>query len=221
MSEDNGTPPPTRARVLVVEDHPIVRHGLVQLIDDQEDLCVCGAAADASAALELAEKEHPQAAVVDLSLGEESGLELIPRLRTARPEMPILVLSMHDESAYAERALRAGARGYVMKREAMDQVLSALRRVLAGGLYLSEALSTRLVEKAVSRPSTPVETLSDREFQVFRLLAGGTGPSEIAKRLQLSVKTVESHREHIKSKLGVKTSAELARVLSRWTDHQS
>lgn len=216
-------PPPiqTKSRILLVEDHPIVRHGLALLIDDQSDLCVCGSAASVGEGLAMARKLAPDALVVDLTLGEESGLDLISDLHQSTPALPILVLSMHDEMSYAERALRAGARGYVMKREVMDHVLTALRRVLGGGLFVSDRLSAQLLAKAVSRPSSPLETLSDREFQVFRLLAEGRGPTEIGRQLRLSVKTVEAHRAHIKEKLGVKTAAELARVLARWADRRS
>jgi DNA-binding NarL/FixJ family response regulator len=221
MDDTDASPTPPKARVLVVEDHPIVLHGLTLLIDDQADLSVCGTATTVPAAVQLAEKLAPDIAVVDLALGDQSGLELIGLLHQSAPALPVLVLSMHDEMAYAERALRAGARGYVMKREAMDHMLTALRRLLAGGMFVSDRLSTQLLAKAVNRPSSPIDTLSDREFEVFRLLAEGAGPTEAANRLGLSVKTVEAHRGHIKEKLGVKTAAELARVLSRWLDRQT
>jgi len=221
MPDADASPKPQKARVLVVEDHPIVRYGLALLIDDQPDMCVCGSAANISDAKQLAQQHSPNAAVVDLALGDESGLELITHLHQTAPDLPVLVLSMHDETAYAERALRAGARGYVMKREAMDNVLTALRRLLAGGMFVSDKLSAQLLTKAVSRPTSPLDSLSDREFEVFRLLAVGAGPTEAARRLRVSVKTVEAHRGHIKEKLGVKTAAELARILSRWADRQA
>lgn len=221
MADADGAPTTKKARVLVVEDHPIVRYGLALLIDDQADLCVCGSASNVSEAKQLAEEQFPDAAVVDLALGDESGLELISHLHQTAPYLPVLVLSMHDETSYAERALRAGARGYVMKREAMDHVLTALRRLLGGGMFVSDKLSAQLLTKAVNRPSSPLDSLSDREFEVFRLLAVGAGPTEAARRLRVSVKTVEAHRGHIKEKLGVKTAAELARVLSRWADRQA
>jgi DNA-binding NarL/FixJ family response regulator len=221
MSHADAPPRTAKSRVLVVEDHPIVRHGLTMLIDDQPDLRICGSAATLEDGLQLATQSEPDAIVVDLALGEASGLDLINHVHLTTPNLPILVLSMHDEMSHAERALRAGARGYVMKREAMDHVLTALRRVLAGGMFVSDRLSSQLVARAVSRPDSPMDRLSDREFQVFTLLAGGSGPSEAARRLQLSVKTVEAHRGRIKEKLGVKTAAELSRVLARWSDRQA
>jgi DNA-binding NarL/FixJ family response regulator len=210
-----------KRRVLLVEDHPIVRHGLRAMIDDEADLKVVGEAASVDEAIPLLRSLRPDVAVVDIALGTENGLDLIRRAHEEFPDMPLLALSMHDESVYGERALRAGAKGYIMKKEAMDKVLTAVRRVLAGELYVSEQMSSRLVSKllnpgAVRDAQAGVESLSEREFQVFRLIADGVGPSEIAQRLSLSVKTVETHREHIKEKLGLKSGAELTRFSLQW-----
>jgi DNA-binding NarL/FixJ family response regulator len=212
------------ARVLLVEDHAVVRQGLAMLIDDEPDLSVCGGAESMREALPMVRKLKPDVVLVDITLGDGSGLDLIKSIHDTFADLPILALSMHDESIYAERALRAGAKGYIMKKEAMDQVMTAIRRVLAGELYVSEKMSARMVSKLIN-PKTanasPVDLLSDREFEVFRLIANGVGPTEIARRLALSVKTIESHREKIKEKLGLKTGAELTRFSVAWgIDHR-
>jgi DNA-binding NarL/FixJ family response regulator len=209
----------TKSRVFLVEDHPVVRHGLTTLIDDEPDLAVCGGAESMKEALAQIRKLKPDVAVIDITLGDGSGLDLIKQVHEERPKMPLLALSMHDESVYAERALRAGAKGYIMKKEAMDKVMTAIRKVLAGELYVSEKMSARMVQKLVNPQSagtTPTELLSDREFEVFRLIAQGIGPSEIASRLAVSVKTIETHREHIKEKLGLKTGVDLTRYCLQW-----
>ena len=222
----NSSPAPSggagaaRHRVFLVEDHPIVRDGLAQLINEEPDLSVCGAAADAPSALRAVAELAPDVSVVDLLLGGDDGLELVKALKARFPRMPTLVLSMYNESLYAERSLRAGARGYVTKLAPTDSVLVAIRRVLAGEIYVSEATATRLVSKLVGGdasaedPGTPadVSRLSDREFEIFRLIGRGAGPSEIARQLGVSVKTVETHREHIKKKLGLPNGRELLRA---------
>ena len=210
-----------KRKVLLVEDHPVVRHGLRAVIDDEADLLVCGEAGSNAEGLAQIRKLRPDVAVIDITLGGDNGLDLIKDAHEAFPEMPLLALSMHDEAVYGERALRAGARGYIMKKEAMDKLLTAIRRVLGGEMYVSDAMAARLVSKlinpAAARSAQPsVELLSEREFQVFRLIADGVGPSEIAQRLSLSVKTVETHREHIKDKLGLKSGAELTRYSLQW-----
>jgi DNA-binding NarL/FixJ family response regulator len=209
-----------KKRVFLVEDHPIVRHGLRAMIDDEADLAVCGEASGVEEALALVRQLKPDVAVIDISLGPENGLDLIRHVHEDFPAMPVLALSMHDEGVYGERALRAGAKGYIMKKEAMDKVLTTIRRVLAGELYVSEGMAARLVNKLInpSRKHAPagVQSLSEREFQVFRLIADGVGPSEIAQRLSLSVKTVETHREHIKEKLGLRSGPELTRFSLQW-----
>ena len=208
-----------KARVLLVEDHPVVRQGLSMLIDDEPDLAVCGGAESMRDAMPLMRKLKPDVVVVDIALGDGSGLDLIKDIHDALPNLPILALSMHDESVYAERAMRAGAKGYIMKKEAMDKVMTAIRRVLSGELYVSDKMAARMVTKLINPKAAnagPVDLLSDREFEVFRLIAEGIGPTEIAQRLSLSVKTIETHREHIKEKLGIKSGAELTRFSVQW-----
>jgi DNA-binding NarL/FixJ family response regulator len=210
-----------KSRVILVEDHPVVRHGLAALIDDEPDLAICGLAESGGDALKLISQMKPDVVIIDIALGHESGLELIRQVHETWSSMPILALSMHDEALYAERALRAGAMGYIMKKEAMDKVMNAIRRVLAGDIYISERMASRMVHKLIDRPGgkpgSPLEQLSDREFEVFNLIAQSIGPKEIAQRLSLSVKTIETHREHIKEKLGLKSGAELTRFALEWS----
>jgi len=202
-----------KARVLVVDDHPVVRQGLRLLIDHESDLEVCAEAETVADALEAITKHKPDVAVVDLSLRGTSGLELIKDIRVRHADLPVLVLSMSDESVYAERALRAGARGYLMKEAATDEVLTALRRVLDGGIYLSDAMASRLLAQLVrgvpADGGSPVDRLSDRELEVFGLIGRGLGTSEIARRLHLSPKTIETYRAHIKQKLNLADATEL------------
>lgn len=209
-----------KARVFVVDDHPIVRGGLAQLINQEADLQVCGEAADAAAAFEAIDALRPDVAVVDLSLHGPDGLELVKHLRARHLDVPVVILSMHDETLYAERALRAGARAYLMKQEAAEQVLLALRRVLAGEIYVSDRMASRLIGQiAGARPAagdSPVRCLSDRELDVFRRIGRGCGTRQIADDLHLSVKTVESYRTHIKEKLGLTSAVELVRCAVEW-----
>jgi DNA-binding NarL/FixJ family response regulator len=202
-------------RVLLVDDHPIIRQGLAQIIDHEVDLSVCAAVASAAEAIDSVEQLSPDIAVVDLSLAGTSGLDLIRMMHTRWPQLPILVLSMHDETLQAERILRAGARGYVMKQEATETVLDAIRKVVRGGMYLSETMESRMLNKLVgtspNESGSPLERLSDREFQIFEMLGRGELPRDIAPKLSLSVKTVEAHRERIKEKLKMKSSNELLR----------
>jgi DNA-binding NarL/FixJ family response regulator len=213
-----------RARILIVDDHPLVRSGLRELISLQPDLEVCGEAADANEAMRLLDSKRPDLMIVDLSLKESSGLELIKRIKGRAADVKILVSSMHDESLYAERVLNAGALGYVNKQEAMDKVIEAVRHVLAGRVYLSSAMSDRMLRRLTNdnQPPerSPIETLSDRELEVFEMIGRGLKTSEIALRLHLSGKTVESHREHIKDKLRLKTGAELIRYSIQWVLEQ-
>ena len=207
--------PARTARILLVEDHPIVRQGLAMLINEEAGLEVCGQAEDVAGGLAAVESLTPDLVVVDLFLKGSDGLELVKALRERRPTLPTLVLSMHQESLHAERVLRAGAKGYVMKEEATDNVLRAIRKVLGGEIYVSERVNSRLLSRAVSgkagRGSEPLGRLSDREFEVFTFLGQGLGPREIAERLTLSVKTVDAHRENIKAKLGIKNGPALLR----------
>jgi DNA-binding NarL/FixJ family response regulator len=200
-------------RILIVEDHPIMRSGLVQLLAQQSDLLVCGEFEEAGAAFGAIEKLKPDIALIDLSLKASSGLELIKSVKAAYPKLAMLVLSMYDEALYAERVLRAGASGYVMKQEATDKVVLAVRKVLAGGIYLSDRMSSKFMHQLVGG-KTPgagslIERLSDRELEVFGLIGEGRGTRQIAEQLHLSVKTVESHRAHIKEKLNLRSATEL------------
>src|SRR6516162_7039620 len=211
-----------KGRVFIVDDHPLVREGLANLINDQHDLIVCGDAEDSSQAIIGIVKAQPDVALIDISLEGESGLELVKNLKSRFPFVGLIVLSMHDETLYAERALRAGARGYVMKREASKIVLASIRRVLEGGVYLSERIMTRLVQgRGVSRQApvtSPVERLSDRELEVFRLLGQGRTPAQIAADLKLGLKTVQTHYTRAKEKLGVSSLTELLCAAVRWED---
>jgi DNA-binding NarL/FixJ family response regulator len=213
-----------RARILIVDDHPVVRNGLRMLIDDEPDLIVCGEAGDADEAIRVLDAKKPDLVIVDLSLKGSSGLELIKRIKSRTTTSKMLVSSMFDESLYAERVLNAGALGYVSKQEAMEKVVEAIRCVLSGRVYLSAAMSDRMLhrlardQKAPER--SPVETLSDRELEVFELIGRGRTTAEIANQLHLSVKTVETHREKVKAKLGLKSAAELYQYAVRWVMEQ-
>jgi len=199
--------------VLIVDDHPIVRQGLSQLINAEDDLEVCGDAATVEEALQSLDESYPDVVIVDLSLAHSDGLELIKEIRSETRHLPVLVLSMHDENMYAERLLSAGANGYIMKQAAADQLLIALRRVLAGGVYVSEHLGATMIERIAGNDSkhasNPIERLSNRELQVLNLIGRGKTTREVAENLSLSVKTVESHRQRIKKKLNLQTSAQL------------
>ena len=212
-----------KRRVLLVDDHPIVRHGLGLLIDQEEDLMVCGETSSAVETLDNFEMMEPDIAVVDISLQGISGLELTKALKEIQPSLPILVLSMHDESLYAERALRSGARGYVMKQESAETVLAAIRKVLSGGVYLSERLSSQILREFVDGTEAQVEkfgieTLSDRELEVFELIGRGHSTRDVANRLGLSVKTIETHRAHVKQKLKIDTATELVHRAFHWVE---
>jgi DNA-binding NarL/FixJ family response regulator len=211
-----------KRRVFLVDDHPIVRHGLTLLINHEPDLMVCGEAEDGSKALAAVAAAEPDVVVVDLTLKSSSGFSLIKDLNTADSKMPILVLSIHEESLYAERCLRAGAKGYLMKEEAMENVLVALRRVLDGQVYLSEEMQSKLFRTSGKRGETviasPLERLSDRELEIFRLLGQGLGTRQVAKLLNLSISTVESHRARIKEKLDVKSATELVQHAVQWVE---
>jgi len=203
-----------------VDDHPIVIEGLKQLIDQQPDLRVCGELSDGRAALATVERLRPDLAVVDLSLKDVNGLDVIKTLKAEHPALPVLALSMHDEMLYAERALRAGASGYVMKQEATKNLLGAVRRILDGGIYLSDNVTAKLLQRVANTKSTGktsvLEELSDREIEVFRLIGEGASTRRIAEMLKLSIKTIESHRENIKRKLNLQDAAELVQSAVAW-----
>lgn len=214
---DSGKQPRT---VFIVDDHPIVRDGLRQLINSEYDLEVCGDAATVESAIQALDAGLPDVVIVDLSLPDSDGLELLKLLRSRSMQLPVLVLSMHDENMYAERMLNAGANGYIMKQAAADQLLTALRRVLAGGVYVSDELGARMIDRLDEndggRSINPLERLSNREVQVLNLIGGGKTTREVAENLGLSVKTVESHRQRIKKKLDLATPAELVLFAAEW-----
>jgi DNA-binding NarL/FixJ family response regulator len=204
---------------MVVDDHPIVRQGLSLLINREPDLVVCGEAEEAMGALHVLASAHPDVLIVDISLNGPDGLDLLKIIRTTHPALPVLILSMHDESLYAERALRAGANGYIMKQEATERVLVALRRILGGEIYVSDRIANKLLKHFVTG-STPVRSsiadLSDRELEVFRLIGKGHGTRQIAEELHLSIKTVESYQAHIKEKLSLRSARELIQHAMQW-----
>ena len=204
-----------KKRVFLVDDHPIVRQGLAQLIDNEPDLQVCGQGEDIYESLRAIRHAKPDLCLVDVSLKDGDGIELLKEIMSADPDQRVLILSMHDEGLYAERALRAGARGYIMKQEAPPTLLSAIRKILRGDVYVSDGLSATLLRRMVGGKKKdaelPMDRLTDRELEIFRLIGGGATVREIAEKLFLSAKTVEAHREHIKQKLNLKSSAELLR----------
>jgi DNA-binding NarL/FixJ family response regulator len=206
-----------KTRIFLVDDHPLVREWMTNLINQQEDLEVCGEAEDAKSALAGIAVTAPRLAIIDISLKAASGLELLKDLRLQHPSVAAIVLSMHEEELYAERAMRAGARGYVRKRETSKNILAAIRRVLEGGIYVSEELSNAMALKflegkeAVGVAASRIEQLSDRELEVFRLLGQGRSTSQIAEQLHISLKTVQAYCVRAKEKLGLTTAAELVR----------
>jgi DNA-binding NarL/FixJ family response regulator len=211
-----------KSRVFIVDDHPLVREGLTNLINGQADLIVCGEAKDSAQTINRIAKARPNVALIDISLENESGLELVKQLGSQFPQVALIILSMHDEALYAERALRAGARGYVMKHETSKSVLASIRQVLGGGVYVSEKIVKRMALRLASSreapPRSPVERLSDRELEIFRLLGQGRTPSQIAGDLNLSLKTVQAYCARAKEKFGVTSLTELLRAAIRWDD---
>ncbi|GEP45615.1 response regulator [Brevifollis gellanilyticus] len=224
--EKKAAPAEVKKRVMIVDDHPIFRDGITQLINTQPDLQVCGSVCSANLALSAVEELKPDMIVLDISIQGTNGIELMKSIRAQHPTLPAMMLSSHDENLYAERALRAGARGYVMKSAAPEQVIEGIRRILGGGLYLSEAIGSRLLDTFLNGrgPTTGgsgVEQLSDRELEIFRALGEGRGTREIARTLFLSVKTVETHRAHIKEKLKIQSANELVRAAVEWVNSDS
>jgi DNA-binding NarL/FixJ family response regulator len=218
----NAVQTSTRKRILIVDDHPMMRQGLVQLVNHERDLVACGEADNVAQALTAVEKLGPDMVLADISLPGRSGLDLIKDLQAQRPDLPVLVLSMHDESLYAERVLRAGGRGYIMKQEGGRKLMLAIRQVLNGGIYVSEKMSAKILEifsgRKAEAADSPMELLSDRELEVFTKVGQGLATRQIAQALGLSVKTVEVHRANIKRKLKLKTSAEVVRYAIRWAE---
>jgi DNA-binding NarL/FixJ family response regulator len=209
------------ARILIVDDHPIVRLGIRQMLASERDLEVCGEAESADAARKLIASARPDLAIVDLSLTEGTGLDLIRSLRGSVPTLPVLVLSMHDEALFAERVLRAGARGYIMKREAIIGLVDAIRQVLTGRIYVSETMAQAVLERLGQEDTAsdnPLAGLTDRELEVFDLIGRGQNTAEIAEQLGLSIKTIETYRSNIKTKLNLKDATDLIRFAATWTE---
>jgi DNA-binding NarL/FixJ family response regulator len=211
-------------RILIVDDHPIFRQGLAQLINQEEDLCVCGEADNYQGALKAVAELKPAMVIVDITLKDMSGIDLIKEIRKFHKGINMLVISMHDESLYAERAFRAGAKGYVMKQEAAESIVQAIRQVRSGGIYASQKMTEQILSRFVECPKdsaeSPLQTLTNREIEVFQLIGEGLSISEIGLRLHLSVKTIGTYRERIKEKLKLKSSIELLRYALSWVENE-
>ena len=225
LAEKNGSSEKSalgKTKIYIIDDHPIMVQGLKELIDNQRDLRVIGSADDWHVALEQVKKIAPDLIILDVTLKDANGIEVLKNLKIHVPHIKILMLSMHDEALYAMRSLKAGAQGYIMKQEAVDKVLGAIRQVLAGEVYLSESMSKRtmfqLLGRGGSRTGSPLEDLSDRELEVFTLIGQGCTTRQIAEKLHLSIKTVETHRAHIKEKLNLKNSTELVQHAIHWRE---
>jgi DNA-binding NarL/FixJ family response regulator len=214
-------PGTAKQRILIVDDHPMMREGLAQLIELEPDLTAESQADSAAQALQVIARSVPDLLLLDISLPDKNGLEVIKDIQTLHPALPILVVSKHDELLYAERVLRAGGRGYIMKQEGGKKLMLAIRQVLSGRIYVSEKISAKILESYSGHKAdshSPVETLSDREFEVFQLIGQGQGTRQIAKHLRISIKTVEVHRANIRKKLHLTSGAELVRFAIRWTE---
>jgi DNA-binding NarL/FixJ family response regulator len=213
-----------KSRVLIVDDHPIFRMGMAELLNQEEDFVVSGLAGDIIGARKAIAENRPDLVIVDITLAGDNGLDLVKELSCGKDSLPILVLSMHDEQVWAERAIRAGARGYIMKKEASDNVISALRNIQVGRIHVSEAIMARLLDRLQTRPTAStaptVELLTDRELEVFRLIGAGLSTREIALQMKLGVKTIGTYRDRVKQKLGIKSAAELMRRAVLWTEQE-
>lgn len=219
--EKPASKPEKARRIVIVDDHPLFRKGLEQLIHSYEDAFhICGEASDAAEGMTVIRQLKPDLAIVDLSLPGANGIELIKNVRAEFPKLPLLILSMHDESLYALRALRAGAQGYVMKQEALENVIVAIREVLAGRPYLSHDMSAKLITNFATggNQANPTDKLSDRELEILELIGKGRDVREIAKALHISAKTVETHRAHIKEKLNLKNARQVTRFAVQWLE---
>ncbi len=214
-----------KVEVLLVDDHPIVRQGIISLLDQEGDLRVCAEAEDVAGAIRQYEAEDPDIAVVDIGLSGRDGLEFIKTIRAQDPDFPMLVMSMHDETVYAERSLRAGANGYIMKQDVSERVVEGIRAVMKGDIYVSDQVRQRLLRNLAGRPgkvgASPMERLSDRELEVFRLMGTGLGTRQIAEELNLSIKTIETYRAHLKEKLEISNASELMRFAVQWAEDQN
>lgn len=224
MAEMKNTGHEKKIQIVIVDDHPIVRHGIAQLINMQKDLTVCGEAKDSTEGWEVIKEKNPDLVIVDLSLENASGLDMIKALSARMPALPLLVLSMHDENLYAERAIRSGALGYVMKQEATETLINAIYQVLKGEIFVSERIKTRLLQRLLrGEPGTHQEEaysivgdLTNRELEVFQLIGKGLSTRRIASQLNLSIKTIETHRQNIKQKLNLEDSTELVQQAVQW-----
>ncbi len=213
-----------KARVIIVDDHPIFRMGMAELLNQEDDFFVCGLAEDIAGARKIIQQHNPDLAIIDITLAGENGLDLVKELSADKNNLSILVLSMHDEQVWAERAIRAGARGYIMKKEASEKVIFALRSILGGKIHVSANIMERLLDRFQLKPDVPtaptVDLLTDRELEVFRLIGAGLSTREIAERMNLGVKTIGTYRDRVKQKLGIKTAAELIRRAVLWTERE-
>ncbi len=224
MTDPNSTISqlPVKARILIVDDHVIVRQGIAQLVNREPDLDVCQEAGDADSAIAVLRETQVDLAIVDISLPGTSGIELVKLMRDAQPQLPVLVMSMHDEALYSDRAFRAGAKGYVMKQEATEKLLAAIRKILNGGVYVSDRMQTVMVQRflnsGVDETVSFIDNLTDREFEILRMIGQGLTVAEIADKLGRSAKTVEAHRANLREKLGLKRAAELARFATQWVE---
>jgi two-component system, NarL family, response regulator NreC len=216
------SPLPVKARILIVDDHVIVRQGIAQLVNREPDLDVCEEAGDADSAIAVLREAQVDLAIVDISLPGTSGIELVKLIRDSQPQLPVLVMSMHDEALYSDRAFRAGAKGYVMKQEATEKLLAAIRKILNGGVYVSDRMQTVMVQRflnsGVDETVSFIDNLTDREFEILRMIGQGLTVAEIADKLGRSAKTVEAHRANLREKLGLKRAAELARFATQWVE---
>jgi DNA-binding NarL/FixJ family response regulator len=214
-----------KTAIFIVDDHPLVRQGLAQVINAETDMVVCGEAEDAPKALHLVNAKNPDLVIVDISLRGNNGLELIKNIKALKHNLPILVFSMHDETVYAQRALRAGARAYVMKQESADKIVMAIRRIMSGDIYVSNRVADQVLHQLVNGSGdpggSPVDRLSDRELEVIQLIGRGLSTREIASSLNLSVKTIESHRAHIKEKLNLRNATELVQFSVQWVEQEN
>lgn len=218
-------PLPDKSRLLIVDDHPLFREGLRQIIERDPELTVCGEAANAAEALQAISELKPDLVLVDISLGSSSGIDLIKTIKNQYDDLPLLVVSMHDESLYAERSLRAGAMGYVMKHEPGKTVKAAIHKVLGGEIYLSDKMSSAIISRFMrgedDRPASPVEILSDRELEVFRMLGQGKGTRQIGQDLNVTIATVNSFRNRIKEKLHLKSATEVMLHAIQWSREEA
>jgi DNA-binding NarL/FixJ family response regulator len=213
-----------KSRVIIVDDHPIFRMGMAELLNQEKDFVVCGLAEDIAGARKVIQDDSPDLAIIDITLAGDNGLDLVKEISNQKNSLLMLVLSMHDEQVWAERAIRAGARGYIMKKEASDNVISALRNIRAGKIHVSASIMDRLLDRLQMNPDGPttpsVDLLTDRELEVFRLIGAGLSTREIADQMKLGIKTIGTYRDRVKQKLGIKTAAELIRRAVLWTEKE-